>query len=136
MVQDNVRDTSCGRNPRTTTMVQPKPDDVEIPDDTTWEELSPYQRYYYKNRESEIERANADTQEKIDWVREYRAERGCSECGEDHPACLDFHHVEEKEYAVHKMARDGYSLDKIKEEVEKCIVLCANCHRKRHAELP
>ena len=30
------------------------------------------------------------------------------------------------------MISNNYSLDRVKEEMKKCIVLCANCHREFH----
>lgn len=58
----------------------------------------------------------------------------CSKCGEDHPACLVFHHVNptQKEYTIAYMINRSYSMNKIQKEKTKCIVLCANCHHKLH----
>ncbi len=66
---------------------------------------------------------------------EIKRERGCSRCGVDTVACLDFHHLETttKEMAVGKMAPIA---DEENNEVEKCIVLCANCHRIEHSDIP
>lgn len=59
---------------------------------------------------------------------------GCILCGENEIACLDFHHIdpETKEYSVSQLLRTG-SFSRAASEIEKCIVLCANCHRKLHA---
>ena len=58
--------------------------------------------------------------------------QGCSLCNEKDVCCLDFHHVsEDKDYAVSNMV--GLSWKKILEEISKCILVCANCHRKLHA---
>ena len=58
----------------------------------------------------------------------------CERCGYDtcHNA-LEFHHVDpnDKERAISMMT--NYSYSKIKSEVDKCIILCANCHREVHA---
>ena len=63
-----------------------------------------------------------------------KVERGCSECGERHPAVLQFHHVnpEEKDGRVSHMVATNVSWDLILAEIAKCIVLCANCHAKIH----
>lgn len=59
--------------------------------------------------------------------------QGCIRCGEKHPACLDFHHRNGK---LNKLGNIGqirrYSFPRILAEIEKCDVLCANCHRKHH----
>jgi len=54
-------------------------------------------------------------------------------CGEDHPSCLDFHHEKgDKEKNVSKLAKDGYALKTIQAEIDKCVVVCSNCHREIH----
>jgi protein-arginine kinase activator protein McsA len=59
----------------------------------------------------------------------------CTQCGFNHPAALDFHHVNpsEKENIVSNLVSQG-SFAAAMEESQKCIVLCANCHRVHHAE--
>ena len=58
----------------------------------------------------------------------------CSICGEDRIWCLDFHHTNpsEKEGSVSHMIQ---APNKLKSELEKCIVLCANCHRDVHYQM-
>ena len=56
----------------------------------------------------------------------------CVCCGYDkHAGVLDFHHVNpaEKEFSI---GARGYtrSWEKIKQELHKCILVCANCHRE------
>lgn len=55
-------------------------------------------------------------------------------CGEDRIWCLDFHHTNpsEKEGSVFHMIQ---APNKLKSELEKCIVLCANCHRDVHYQM-
>jgi hypothetical protein len=116
------------------TEIIPKPDDVEIPEDKEWEEMSARMRHYYRNKEEERERIKSRKEELVEWVREKRTEEGCTNCGSDHPAVLDFHHIGEKSAGVQDLAYDGYSKEKIREEMKKCVVLCSNCHRKKHWE--
>ena len=58
--------------------------------------------------------------------------RGCSNCSETDWRCLDFHHVnpQDKDDSVTQLVVNGNSKKRILKEIEKCIVLCANCHRK------
>lgn len=60
---------------------------------------------------------------------------GCV-CGEKHPALLDFHHrnPDEKELTAAKMIQNKWSPERIDKELEKCDILCANCHRRFHWE--
>lgn len=59
----------------------------------------------------------------------------CSVCGEDFTGrleCLDFHHEnpEEKEIGLGKIMMGGWP--RIEQELDKCILLCSNCHRTLH----
>ena len=74
-------------------------------------------------------------------VREYKADLSCCECGYSLKKrgkrfttwALQFHHHDStKESNVGQMVSDGFSLSKIFKEIEKCIVLCANCHMELH----
>lgn len=60
----------------------------------------------------------------------------CKMCGESNSTCLDFHHrnPQEKAICIGSSITSGYSIERIKKEILKCDVLCANCHRKLHAE--
>jgi 5-methylcytosine-specific restriction endonuclease McrA len=62
-------------------------------------------------------------------------EKGCLKCSETDLSCLDAHHVDpkQKEHSIGTIKSLGYSLEKIKQELAKCVCLCANCHRKLHA---
>lgn len=58
----------------------------------------------------------------------------CSECGYDKcKDALDFHHVNPAEKEFIMAAAWTLSEQRIKEEVSKCVILCANCHREVHA---
>ena len=61
---------------------------------------------------------------------------GCSQCGEKRIACLDLHHVDPstKLYTIAVCVSNVVSKQKLLDEIAKCIVLCANCHRCLHYE--
>lgn len=116
-----------------------KPADVELPDGLAWTELSQDQRWHYRHRERNRERTLNRRARHRAWVYEQKARsEGCVRCGEDEPACLDYHHRDDadKEMTVSAMVTYGYSKDKLRSEMEKCTILCANCHRKEHYEVP
>lgn len=71
------------------------------------------------------------------FVRDYLADKSCSRCPENHIACLDFHHrdPDAKEFKINAAYERRYSKAKIMKEIEKCDIVCANCHRKLHAEV-
>jgi hypothetical protein len=67
------------------------------------------------------------------YVLAYLMTNPCTECGEDDPRVLEFHHrdEEEKYMDVSQLVAGGYSIGTIQAEINKCDVLCANCHRKK-----
>lgn len=67
------------------------------------------------------------------FVSRYKRFCGCRLCSEREPVALDLHHIDPdgKDLEVSKLI--NISLDKAKVEIRKCVVLCANCHRKVHA---
>lgn len=59
----------------------------------------------------------------------------CEICGYDkYVGALEFHHLnpDEKEFGI---ALKGYtrSFEKVKKEIDKCIMVCSNCHKEIHA---
>ena len=59
----------------------------------------------------------------------------CELCGYiKNIAVLEFHHInpDEKEFQLDMRHLSNTSLEKLKEEVDKCQLLCANCHRETH----
>ena len=87
-------------------------------------------KHYYKKKEEHYARNRkmyAKLREYVDSQKDK-----CIICGEEEKVCLDFHHVKGgKKEAIANLVRGG-SLRKLKEEIEKCVILCANCHRKVH----
>ena len=59
----------------------------------------------------------------------------CVDCGlVDMPCVYDFHHLDPTKKEIAFGSRGGKSFKTIKEELDKCVLLCANCHRKRHSK--
>lgn len=109
------------------------PEGADLPDD--WHELSAVQRHYYRNKDYYIEKANKHKNKRREFVRQIKTDRGCQICGfDEHYSALEFHHMGEKEEGIANMLRLGASLDEIEEEIKKCRVLCANCHRIEHSD--
>jgi len=67
----------------------------------------------------------------------YKLTIQCIRCGQSHPAALDFHHPTpaEKDMSPSKLLNQYMSWDRLKQEIDKCIVLCASCHRIEHFDL-
>jgi len=64
-------------------------------------------------------------------LAEIKEKSGCKDCGVTNHIVLDFDHLKDKKYNISQMIRDGFSWKSIMKEVEKCEVVCANCHRVR-----
>jgi len=90
--------------------------------------------HYKKNRKLYKDRAKTRKRESVAWIKKYKKELSCQRCFENHPACLVFHHKDpkSKKGTINRLVRDGYSKEKILKEIEKCEVLCFNCHAKEH----
>lgn len=79
----------------------------------------------YQNKKAKIESGRA-------YIWEHLSVNGCIECGESDPRVLEFDHVRGKKRSeVTRLVRDGYSTDVIQKEIDKCVVICANCHKKK-----
>ena len=105
------------------------------------EKMRLYRREWY-NRNKEQEQKKARTKGVIRrqnmrrWYNDYKSTLTCSMCPESESVCLDFHHKDpnKKEFSIgHQVASKGKAT--LMKEIKKCVVLCANCHRKLHAGL-
>lgn len=79
----------------------------------------------YANRHKRV-REQANRQHVCDYLRLHP----CVDCGEKDILVLEFDHQGDKYKAISSMIH-GYSLDRIKDEIAKCEIRCANCHRRR-----
>lgn len=66
------------------------------------------------------------------YIQEFKQQRVCADCKENYPYyMMDFDHLGDKKFSISGFRTHTTNLDKIKEEIEKCEVVCANCHRIR-----
>lgn len=67
------------------------------------------------------------------FLQQYKQENPCVDCLEFYPYwVMDFDHLRDKNFSISQMARSrGASMDVLLEEIEKCELVCANCHRTR-----
>ena len=91
------------------------------------------QQHYQNNKEQYRNRKLKNKSIKRNFLKDIKKDLKCSQCPENHPATLDFHHKDpkEKDHGISQML--DYSKEKILEEMQKCIILCSNCHRKLHS---
>lgn len=89
-------------------------------------------RHYYANKEQYYERNKKREEEIKAWVREVKSVP-CMDCGVSYPHyVMDLHHRDptQKLFNPSNLFKQG-SWRIAREEIEKCDVLCANCHRER-----
>jgi 5-methylcytosine-specific restriction endonuclease McrA len=92
--------------------------------------------HYAANRQRYIEQTRVRNQkrfrERVSFLLEYSRSHPCTDCGESDPVVLDFDHLRDKAfhiaYGIHYRA-----WDQVLAEIEKCEVVCSNCHRRRTA---
>jgi hypothetical protein len=95
-----------------------------------------HREHYLANKQRYIAQAAA-SKKKLRWQRtslllEYLEAHPCADCGESDPVVLEFDHLEDKSFGVAQNF-DGRPWQRTLEEIEKCEVVCANCHRRREA---
>jgi hypothetical protein len=65
------------------------------------------------------------------WANTIKEATGCVTCGEKDVRCLDFHHTGvDKTSDISVAVQKGWCTERLSVEINKCIILCANCHRK------
>lgn len=103
---------------------------------------------FYKNRamkdgysglckECQLSNERQNNQKSKNWIISLKKE--CSICGESRHWCLDFHHTDPSkktmnisEYSISGTASFETKKKRILNELEHCVVVCANCHRDIH----
>lgn len=58
---------------------------------------------------------------------------GCLLCLEREPCCMSAHHLGDKEFSIGEAQRRRLAPKRVLDELNKCVCLCENCHRKVHA---
>jgi hypothetical protein len=96
--------------------------------------------WYQDNRKHVIElsakRRKKNKREVQAWIIDYLSTHPCVDCGESNIVVLEFDHIDPKQktMTVSQLVGEGYTLPKVKAEVAKCVIRCANCHRKKTAQ--
>jgi hypothetical protein len=91
-----------------------------------------------KVEEKRIELEKQSYKRKVEAHNELLAEImkcGCVDCGEKNPIVLEFDHRDPNQKIANVGKLRYGSTKQLKEELAKCDVVCANCHRKRTAKM-
>lgn len=88
--------------------------------------------YYGRCKECTLKKLQIKTEERKQLLNNYKSEHGCCVCGDKRYYVLDFHHRdgEDKEFTISTCTTS--SIARLMEEMSKCDVMCANCHREYH----
>lgn len=93
-----------------------------------------YDRNYYHTKVDKAKKNELQKQRRkalSGWVREYLSSHPCVDCGEADPVVLEFDHIKGTKLGnVSDLTKWGWSVKRIQEEMDKCEVRCANCHRR------
>lgn len=88
-------------------------------------------RHYEKNKGKILGQVSKRKQELRDYIWSVKCKAFCMDCDESDPVVLEFDHLRDKEFNVGKAVDLGYSRERVAREIEKCDIVCANCHRRR-----
>lgn len=95
-----------------------------------------YSRKHYEANKTAVKARSAVQRKSFQkqW-EEFKSKQVCIKCGFSHPAAIDFHHVEyhPSNRKLHKLLGNR-SFKSALEGVQKCVPMCANCHRIHHFE--
>jgi hypothetical protein len=100
---------------------------------------STYRREHYEqNRSKYIEKAKIirrkDQLVRRQLILEYKQTHPCVDCGECDPVVLDFDHINGKKlFNIAEATSRVCSLVNLHLEMQKCVIRCANCHRRKTA---
>ena len=104
----------------------------------------PIDNFYFHNKEKgqrksqckdcERQYKRRRKKEKLLEINSLKNKQGCAKCGEKRGYVLEFHHINPliKNNSIAKIRVDDLKFSTIEQEIKKCIVLCANCHREFH----
>ena len=90
--------------------------------------------YFQKNKNIFKKRGEITRARSRKIVEDYKKNKKCVICGDSRFYVLDFHHrdPDEKEFGIASGIQGRYGKDKLIKEMEKCNILCSNCHREFH----
>lgn len=86
--------------------------------------------HYKNNKKYYISRNRENRWNKRKLLSDYLSDKKCKDCGNDDVRVLEFDHLKDKKFNI-SGSLNHYTWEKILEEIKKCHIVCANCHRIR-----
>ncbi len=95
-------------------------------------------KYYIGHEEQQknrVKKYNSLNRIKVhEYIFDYLSKHPCTICNENDILVLEFDHVVNKTENISVLIKNRSSITKIQEEINKCQVLCANCHKRKTAK--
>lgn len=87
--------------------------------------------HYEKNKKRIFSQVNLQKKKYYEWFASLK-DKPCVDCGNKFPHyVMDFDHIKNKEFTLSNARQGRYSKEKILKEIDKCELVCSNCHRIR-----
>ncbi len=90
--------------------------------------------WYPKNRKKHIGYVKNLKLRIYKFIDDYKRNRACADCGfagKNFPQVLEFDHRRDKKFEIGSWSKSVLSLIRVRLEMQKCDLVCANCHRMR-----
>lgn len=92
-------------------------------------------QHYLDNKDKYLSAHQRYKKRMRDWLNKIKEDAGCLKCGEKRLPCLEFHHPNVRNGDIEKRISyliRSWGKKRILEEIEKCQILCKNCHAVEH----
>jgi hypothetical protein len=94
-----------------------------------------YERHHARRRSALVAWTRRRRDVNARFVLSFLVDHPCIDCGESDPIVLEFDHVRGRKRApIERLVSVGCSREALLVELDKCVVRCANCHRRRTAQ--
>jgi hypothetical protein len=91
-----------------------------------------YQKEYYKDNTEAYQAKNQLHRDRLANIIVKAKDVPCKDCKQKFPSyCMDFDHLRDKKFCIAQATQLGVSFKTLREEIGKCDIVCAVCHRKR-----
>ncbi len=93
-----------------------------------------HEQHYQKDKAKYKERSSTRRKRVTAEYAAWKSQQVCCRCGESDEVCLDAHHTDptKKDFQLAKLGQEEFGSERWHTELAKCIIVCANCHRKIH----
>ncbi len=91
---------------------------------------SEHKTHYTNNKSAYYENRKIQYQKGVEFLRNLKETTPCKDCGKMYPYyVMEFDHLGDKEFILARP--NGRSVEALQKEVNKCDIVCSNCHRER-----